>query len=437
MVHLPASLATVLLLAAPAAESIGPQDFSYRQVLLGPPPSLSVSVESINRQTGVVRVNGSDTRQPTIPFTFDWGDGQVTRGWFPAGHTYRDRRRSYVVRVAAQYAPPARAAAETVVRFMPPAVTPVDVPADVRVTIPSQPVRVVVRSDGLPLTNFTCFTEESFCVTPRSTVEYVLSVGAAIQKDFVNNDFVRVDGGFRQVILRDAAFGGMYCLWHTRPPGVAAGQYALGGEAEYSSFLHEMGHNVTLNTPGRFPYGGNTEGPGGGIYSEALAQIFQHATLHEMITSAPRFGISADLAADLKRSALATAAVLRDFHEKYLSGGRRFSAWDDPKTPDDEALGTFMTVACVFLQEAEKDGRGYRTPVQRMMRLLQQFNEDLARRFDARHDTPQASAFRATLMAAAVSYAFDRDLRPRFRDLGFPIDDAAYAALQSGAAGGK
>jgi hypothetical protein len=50
---------------------------------------LQLAVVSSNLSTGSVTVNGVDLRQPTItPFTWVWGDGSTTQGWFPQSHVY-------------------------------------------------------------------------------------------------------------------------------------------------------------------------------------------------------------------------------------------------------------------------------------------------------------------------------------------------------------
>ena len=60
-------------------------------------------------------------------------------------------------------------------------------------------------------------------------------------------------------------------------------------------------------------------------------------------------------------------------------------------------------------------GMGYKLPVQRMMKLLQVFNEELANQFNEHNDTPEAELFRSTLMVTALSYAFNLDLREECR----------------------
>jgi hypothetical protein len=65
------------------------------------------------------------------------------------------------------------------------------------------------------------------------------------------------------------------------------------------------------------------------------------------------------------------------------------------------------------------------------MRLLRSFNATLATNYAPTQNTAAASAFRATLMVAALSYGFQQDLRSEFRALNFPIDDAAFVSLTS------
>ena len=49
---------------------------------------------------GFVEVKGVDTRRPTLEaFTWIWGDGIVTRGWFPQSHAYRDTSRDYILQI--------------------------------------------------------------------------------------------------------------------------------------------------------------------------------------------------------------------------------------------------------------------------------------------------------------------------------------------------
>jgi hypothetical protein len=65
--------------------------------------TLSASVQQLDPATGAVAINGVDTRRPTKPFLFEWGDGTSSQNFFPASHVYVDLRRNYIVKVTAIY----------------------------------------------------------------------------------------------------------------------------------------------------------------------------------------------------------------------------------------------------------------------------------------------------------------------------------------------
>lgn len=402
--------------------------FNFKHYLFGPPTTLSLFMQSIDPSTGMVVVNGGDSKQPVTPFTFNWGDGTSTDGGFPQSHTYQDKTRNYVVTVTSHYTDETTAQTEAVVRFTAPKITPLSLPPDVTVTIPDHMVALQSRLYGLP-SNLTYFDDSFFTIMPRSTVEYVLTIAASMQKDFVNNNVFLFDGKFEQVMLRDPSFGGMYSLWFTSPVSFGAGNYAFQGTVQWSSFMHEMGHNFTLNTPSNYYYGGKIDGNANAIYSESMAQIFQHATAYEMINNAAHYGLSEDLTLDIKQSAISSIQIVRNAYENYLYSGMHFSSWNDPDTPADETFDTFMTIAYKFFEHAENDGLGYKGPLKRMLSLLQAFDQSLATEYDPSSNTAAAEAFRATLMVTALSYAFKEDLRAEFKGLSFPIDDQLYTEL--------
>ena len=122
---------------------------------------------------------------------------------------------------------------------------------------------------------------------------------------------------------------------------------------------------------------------------------------------------------------------MRTSYEHYLSSGTNFFSWNDPATPTDGTLDTFMTIAYKFCAHAETAGQGYAIPTRRLMRLLEVFNEELRQQYDQQHNTPAADQFRATLLVTALSYAFQSDLRAEFRELRFPVSDATYDQLMS------
>jgi hypothetical protein len=249
--------------------------------------------------------------------------------------------------------------------------------------------------------------------------------------DFVNNNVFLFEGKFEQVMLRDPSSGIMYSLWFTSPVSFGSDDYAFQGTTPWSSFMHEMGHNFTLNTPSDYYYGGKIDGNANTIYSESMAQIFQHATAYEIINNFDYYGLSEDLSADIKQSAISSITLVRNTYEDYLNAGNPFSSWNEPSTSFDETFNTFMTIAYKFFEHAENDGLGYKVPLKRMLRLLQIFNRDLEVQYDQTNNTPEAATFRSTLMVTALSYAFNKDLRSEFKSLNFPIDDQIYSELYS------
>jgi len=88
-----------------------------RAYFAGPPSSLSVWIESIDRNTGRVVFNGHDAGKPEKPFAWDFGDGSPATGFFPMTHTFPDLNRNYTVRVEAYYEDRPAASKEIAVRF--------------------------------------------------------------------------------------------------------------------------------------------------------------------------------------------------------------------------------------------------------------------------------------------------------------------------------
>ncbi len=257
---------------------------------------------------------------------------------------------------------------------------------------------------------------------------YALSVAASIQKDFVNDNAYPRGGVFRQVVYQASTpSAGLYSLWFTDPIAFVIA-YDL-KTILWSSFIHEMGHNFTLNSPADFYFGGRIDGDANAIYSETMAQIFQHATIHEMTRRYRELGLSEDLMTDIADDALATCSGLAGGYANYLSNGRNFTSWNDSRTAQDETLRTFLTLAYVFLREGAADPDGYRLPVKRMMEFLQLWNAAWQNSYGQQTNSPGAETFRSTMMVAAISHGLQRDMRTVFRDLKFPIDDIAWNSM--------
>lgn len=401
--------------------------FDFKAVLFGSPSTLSIRVSAIDIDTGTVTLDGLDTAAPTDPFDFDWGDGDVTTGWFPSSHTYLATGENQIVTVTAHYPDHTEATASALARFAAPAIAPVFLPPELSVTIPSAPVALDARHYDPPA-GLSVFDDAFFSALPRESAEHVLSVAAALQHDFANEDVFLVEGAFHQVVLRDPSGNGMYSLWYASPVAFGCGDYGFAGTPEYSSFFHEMGHNISLNSPADYIFGGKIDGNANTLYSETMAQVFQHATAYTLLNG-NGFGLSDDLLFEIEQNALATMGIVRSAYDRYRRSGSPFTTWNDPDTTEDETVPTFMTLAYAFFEQAENRETGYRQPLQRMMALLQTFDADLEARYDRMHDTPAADTFRATLMVAAISYAFDTDLRMTLSELNFPVDDQIFDAL--------
>jgi len=61
---------------------------------------LFLMITGLDLNTGVVNVNGGDYRRPiATPFTWNWGDGSITQGWFPQSHVYANTTHDYMLQV--------------------------------------------------------------------------------------------------------------------------------------------------------------------------------------------------------------------------------------------------------------------------------------------------------------------------------------------------
>ena len=274
-------------------------DTNFSTYLFDDPLTLLIWVQELNSETGDVIVNGVDMSGPPVPFVWNWGDGTVESSWFPGIHTYADLAANYICTVRADYAPEDSDSAQVVLRFTDPVVDPITLPDETRVFVPDTLVDLVSRMPGYPVPELEPFGDEFFTTMSRWIVEYALSVGSGMQNDMVNGDVFLIDGGFTQFILRDADFAGMYSLWYTSPVSFGAGDYAFSGSIQWSSFLHEMGHNATLNFPADYYYGGKIDGSANAIYSETMAQIFQYATAYELMNNGSQYGLAEDILTEI------------------------------------------------------------------------------------------------------------------------------------------
>ena len=404
--------------------------FGYADALSATGSTLSVWLQ--NSAGSSVTVNGVDNSNPILPFTFNWGDGNETTGWFPQEHSYSDTGKNYIVTVTAHYSGQATSDALLLVRFEPVSIRKVVEAPALAVTFPNENVILGTRLYSPPLLSH--FDDSFFSQVSREVVEYVLTVAATLQYEYVNHDLFLIDGGFRQVVLLDTNItGGMYSLWYTNPVAFGAGTTAFSGTPAYSSFFHEMGHNVTLNSPADLYYGGRIDGQANAIYSETMAQIVAHVTAYDIVNQGVAMGLSCDLIFDIRENALQTARFVRQQFDSYIAAGMPFASWNIPSTPTDETFRTFMTLAYVFLNHAQNDGNGFSAPLKRMMLFLQNTDNVLLIQSVRFFDTAAADMIRATLMVTAISYAFETNLSAEFQALNFPVDGAFHDQLYNAA----
>jgi hypothetical protein len=404
--------------------------FNYKKYITGDPSTLSLEIESINLSNGDVSINGGDSKA-TIPFTWIWGDGNINDGWFPQSHRYIDITKNYIVKVVSHYSNGKTDTCETLVKFVKYIINPISIDANLKVIIPSQKINFGTHLYTPP--NLSTFNDSFFIEFSRSDVEYILSICALIDYDFVNSNVFLYNNKFEQYMLRDSAFNGAYSLWFTDPVSFGVGDVFIKGDIDFQSLFHEMGHNFTLNTPANYYYGGKIDGNANAIYSETMAQIFSHSAGYVLLNNYQYYGLNPDLAFKLKELFINSVKLLRTCYDKY-NIDKKFYSWNDPLTEIDETFLTFMTIAYKFIEHAENNGQGYEIPLKNMMSFLQKFNPDSFASWDQQNNTQKADTFRASYMITALSTAFHEDLRNEFKSLNFPISNKLFDQIikQSG-----
>jgi hypothetical protein len=328
--------------------------FTYADALAHP-STLGAAVDQSDRNTGHVVVNGGDSRAPTTPFTFAWGDGQQTETFFPATHTYSDTTRTYGVVVTAHYQDGTSGSVTVPVRFAPADILPVAVDPRLTVTVPAVSPTLGTRLYPPP-TGLEGFGESEFTTISRQDAEQLLSVGAELQFGYANGNILEVDAGFRQVVLKDPAIeGGMYSLWFTTPVSLAVGGDGFPFPSGIMGLFHEMGHNVSLSSPANFHTGGRLDGNANAIHSETTAQIFSYVTAYDLIRRGEQYGLDCATRRDIASIAVRDASGARHTFDEYVAAGHPFASWNDPASPSDETFHTFGTLAYKFLEHTVTD----------------------------------------------------------------------------------
>jgi hypothetical protein len=416
-----------LILPAPATNL-----FNFQTVLFGQLQSLNLNIVSVNSTSGMVTINGGDTRQPGTPFSWQWGDGSTTSGFFPQTHTYSNTTSNYVVTVTAFYSGGTTGTCQTVVWFAPPSIHPVTLPPDTTVTVATSPQTLASRNGYGFSPTLTNFNTTSFGIISQTNIQYILTAAAAMERDFVNENYVLVNGQFQEVVMCDPSVAGYYTLWYASPVAFSGGNTnALAASIPWAFYFNEMGKNFTLNSPSNYCFGGKIDGDANAIISESFGGIFEIATAYELLNHGTELGLNSDLVADVNNSAITAASIVRANYNDYTNTGSVFHSWNNGTVNPDVTIDTFSTISYKFLQHAEQSGQGYRVPLKRLMQALELFNSSWSNSFSPSIDTPAADSFRATLWVAALSYAFQTDLRNEFETLNFPVSDTTYTNLST------
>ncbi|GAB3997844.1 hypothetical protein GCM10028807_43950 [Spirosoma daeguense] len=92
--------------------------------------TLFAYIQSINRTTGAVVLNGGDS-QAVYNFTFKWGDGTSTDGFFPQNKTYTNVDRNRVVKVISNYPNGQKDSVIVLVEFVTPIISTVAGPTNI------------------------------------------------------------------------------------------------------------------------------------------------------------------------------------------------------------------------------------------------------------------------------------------------------------------
>lgn len=399
------------------------QEFSYLTYLNEKTGTLSASVSDINPSTGAVTVNGVDTSQPTVPFTFIWGDGTSNPGWFPGNHIYADTGRNYEIKVCSRK--------DTVsfnALFREPGITRKELSDKIYVDILNKQQHLPARWYN-PV-DLNPFSRLDFGVITDATIKYVATVMADILLGYCG-EFLWYceEQTFRQLIFNGGYNIGGYSLWYTDPPSLAINPDGLKGSVWWGIIGHELAHNYTLNYPGTYHIGGRIDGQANAIYSETMARIIAMSMGHDLINRHDEYGISPELTGLIRNDFVNGFKGMHNDYLKYLDAGKPFNSWNNPGTTVDETYLTFNALSFEFLIRAEQTEHTVAYHAKRMMEFFSHFNASWELRYDRLNQSEEGNIFRSTMMTAAISFALNDDLRDEFRDLGFPVSDDIFNDL--------
>lgn len=191
--------------------------------------------------------------------------------------------------------------------------------------------------------------------------------------------------------------------------GDAAFPSANDGDPRWEVMGHEQGHNFFGGTS---PFYIAVAAPHP-FLQESLAVLSAFYVYHDLARNSREYGLSGAALASLDRDFARGRDYQRAMFERYLSQGRNFDVTD---------VLTSQALDYRMIELGERHGwapfRG----------LARAFAADLSGRFPFLEDGA-SPAEQSTYVVAALSAAFELDLREDFRELAFPIDDRLFYSV--------
>jgi hypothetical protein len=236
---LTAAIVTLIISCSAFCQADDAGGFGYGS-LLSAPLTLGAFVQTI-AANGTVVVNGGDSEQPSTPFTFSWGDGSSTTGFFGQQHTYANTGQNYIVTITAHENSGATQQIRIPVFFVGPSISPQTTPQAVTFDIPSEPIQFGTHYPYAPPSGETVFPDNAFTAYSRGNLEYLLTRAAAIAEDFANDNVYLLNGIFDIEMLENVSYGGGYCFWFTTPMSVGYGSDIFSPAVQWYVVFNEIG----------------------------------------------------------------------------------------------------------------------------------------------------------------------------------------------------
>lgn len=202
----------------------------------------------------------------------------------------------------------------------------------------------------------------------------------------------------------------------TTPHGFKLGDYAFPSYHNGHHCWHVMGHEQGHNFFGGTSWFYYTMAAPYPFLQESLAVLSTMYTYHIMLEKQDEYGLSQEVVESLDYIYLEEERELQqNMYEKYVRQGCPF---------DLEDVLTSQALDYKMILYGEQYGwHNYE-------QVAKAFENSLRWKFNFISDGANATE-QATYIVTALNVAFDRDFRPDFRELNFPIDDTLYEEWHS------